>query len=537
MKSTLFSYLMVLCAFQVHSQTIQIDWDNTIGGNCGDCARNIIRLSDGGFVIVGISCSEVSYDKTEPPFGGAPDMDVWVLRTDAQSEIIWQRTIGGTSQESGTSVIETSDGGFLIGALSQSGVSGLKTESNRGGYDYWVIKLDASGNIEWDKTIGGAGHEDLRFALETPDGGFLLAGHSDSYLISGDKDVANFGNTDVWLVKLTQNREIEWQQVYGGDQIDQLGMRSVEVDVSGNIFLGANSRSGISGNKTEPNNGNYDYWVLKLNPNGDILWQKSIGGTGDDTPEQLIFLHEEEMLIVGESNSEISGDKSENSFGESDYWIVRLSGNGELISDKTIGGAERDVVYVAGRGEPFGIVLAGTSLSGISGLKTEQSRGNWDYWIVGVDDNMNILWQKTIGGSDVDFLYGMTLTDDGIVLAGCSDSPNSGEKTEPNLNDPEYSMGDYWLVKLISDEVVGTENAPNSKFYIGPNPFEQGLTVRSSHTSEPLSIRITDIVGNEVYRVSAVSEHQIQSNDWPSGVYLFQITGVGTSEVMKVVRY
>ncbi len=161
--------------------------------------ESIQQTSDGGYILGGWSKSDISGDKTEDSHGPYDPLlplhdrwDYWVVKLDGSGNVIWDKTIGGESTEYLYSVQQTSDGGYILGGLSKSGISGEKTEANIGDSDYWVVKLDGSGNIEWQNTIGGNKNDRLNSVYQTNDGGYILGGNSDSG-ISGDKTEANIG--------------------------------------------------------------------------------------------------------------------------------------------------------------------------------------------------------------------------------------------------------------------------------------------------------------------------------------------------------
>lgn len=523
------------------AQQMSIDWENTIGGDCWDCARDIISLpSAGGFVVVGYSCSGASYDQSEQPIGGAGNNqshDYWVMKLDINGDIEWQNTIGGELNDVATSIEPTSDGGYIIGGISFSGISGDKTESNRGVHDYWIVKINGLGEVEWDKTIGSAEADELRTVHETSDGGFLLAGHTLAN-ISGDKDVANFGDRDVWIVKLDVNREIEWQKVYGGTAMDDIGYRPIEIDSDGNIYVGTYSQSGIGGNKTEEAIGALDYWILKLTPTGDILWQQTIGGTGFDAVQKLVLGYEGQIFAIGSSNSNISGDKSENFYGTEgygDFWVVKLDEGGNVLWDKTIGGNQSEEIYSAVLTETGGLILAGFSNSGATGLKTEPSLGDFDYWILELGANQNIIWQKTIGGNGYDKLYDMDRSSNGgVILAGCSDSEMSVYKTESNIE----GTTDFWIVKMNPDNLVSISADSEGETRIWPNPTSQDLSIELPSQSAAYQVKIYDSLGRiiELKTLNSMGKSLFNVRELPAGVYTVEITSSNYKAVQKFVK-
>ena len=327
--------------------------------------------------------------------------------------IEWQNRIGGSNWNISYSSIVSVDGGYTIGGRSNSNISGDKTENSRGGFDYWIVNITNTGVITWDKTVGGAsptGNEQDFFGdiKQTPDGGYIMCGTSNSPL-SGDKleDALNQPYSDYWIVKTNSIGAIEWQNVIGGSTDDVV--YSLELASDGGYIIGGYSDSSISYDKTESSRGLQDYWVLKLNSLGNIEWQKTLGGNGNDILNRIIQTSDGGYLLGGRSNSNISGDKTENSRGGSDWWIIKLNASGTEAWQKTIGGSGHDDLNQIIEANDGGYLFAGSSSSPISGDKTEPNKGSDDYWIMKADTNGNIVWQKTYGGNESDEIYSAAL--------------------------------------------------------------------------------------------------------------------------------
>ena len=295
-----------------------IQWQNTLGGSGEDYLYSIQQTSDGGYILGGLSLSNISGDKTENSQGS---FDYWVVKLDASGVIQWQNTIGGNDTDVLESIQQTSDGGYILGGGSSSNISGDKTENSQGSMDYWVVKLDTSGTIQWQKTIGGSGYDVLFTIQQTSDSGYILGGRSESD-ISGDKTENSQGADDYWVVKLDTSGAIQWQNTIGGTGYDNL--YSIQQTSDGGYFLGGRSESDISGDKTENSQGSFDYWVVKLDTSGTIQWQNTIGGSDTDWLESIQQTSDGGYILGGSSLSNISGDKTENSQGVDDYWVVKL---------------------------------------------------------------------------------------------------------------------------------------------------------------------------------------------------------------------
>ncbi len=436
----------LMLSFQVeedNSGKPAILWDKTIGGNRDEEVSNIIPVSGGGYLLAGSSNSGISGDKSEENKSVHPYQrnDFWSVKIDEDGNKLWDKTIGGNNDDYLHSALATSDGGYLLAGFSDSDASGDKSENGKGGDDYWVIKIDEDGNKLWDKTIGGNNDDYLHSVLATSDGGYLLAGFSDSDA-SGDKSENGKGGNDYWVVKIDANGNKLWDKTIGGNNDDYL--HSV-LATSGGYLLAGFSDSDASVDKSELSKGGDDYWVIKIDENGDKLWDKTIGGNNNDNLYSALTTSDGGYLLAGSSRSYASGDKSENKRGTVDYWAVKLDANGNKLWDKTIGGYNYDLLNSVLSTPDEGYLLVGYSTSYASGDKSENLIGGYsDYWAVKLDANGNKIWDKNIGGRDDDRYVVATLSPNGnYLLAGTSESNFSGDKSENSKG--EY---DYWVIKL-----------------------------------------------------------------------------------------
>ncbi len=471
MKKVFILFVVTLCVLPpLFAQTPSIQWQNTIGGNYEDVLYSLQQTADGGYILGGRSTSNISGDKTENSLGSE---DYWVVKLDATGTIQWQNTIGGNGIEFLFSLQQTADGGYILGGYSESNVSGDKTENSLGNADYWVVKLNALGAIQWQNTIGGNDIDVLNSIQQTADGGFILGGNSHSN-ISGDKTENSLGSADYWVVKLNATGAIQWQNTIGGDGFDLLF--SIQQTADGGYILGGFSSSNISGDKTENALGNEDYWVVKLNATGAIQWQNTIGGNGIDELNSIQLTADGGYILGGSSNSNISGDKTENSLGEEDYWVIKLNAAGVIQWQNTIGGNFEEQFYSLQQTADGGYIIGGYSDSNISGDKTENCLGWYDFWVIKLNATGSIQWQNTIGGNSYDALIALLQTvDGGYILGGISFSNISGDKTENSNGDI-----DYWVIKLapesVPTEVVLADPASITMY---PIPANDVLFVRS----------------------------------------------------------
>jgi hypothetical protein len=428
-----------------------IEWQESFGGTGNDTGRSVVPTGDGGFVLGGRSASGASGNKTSGNYGLS---DLWLVKIDAMGNKLWDKSFGGNDDEGFyySALAATPDGGFLLGGDSFSGISGNKTSPRYGGYtDSWLVKVDASGNKLWDKSFGGSGDYDVLYAIvSTDDGGALLGGVSTSG-ISGNKTSANYGAMDLWLVKIDASGNKLWDKSFGGSGGDGdvggnfLPYASIVPTGDGGFLIGGPSRSGVSGNKTSPNYGDYDYWLVKTDANGNKLWDRSFGGNNRDVLTTITPTPDGGFLLGGASESGISGNKITPNYsapnGTFDDWLVKVDAGGNKLWEKSFGRNGDEYLYSIALTGDGGIVLGG--------FKACSFCGDLDFWLVKTDATGTKLWEQSFGGpytspTGVDVLRTVLSTEDGgFLLAGGSSSGISGNKTTPN-----YGASDFWVIKL-----------------------------------------------------------------------------------------
>ncbi len=419
----------------------EIEWQNTIGGIYGDKLKCTMRNNDGGVILAGYSNSPVSGDKTEVNIGGD---DFWIVKIDSMGNIQWQRTLGGSGRDRLTSIQKVANGGLVLGGYSDSDSSGNKSEASNGSYDYWIVKIDSNGIIQWQNTIGGSSYDALYSLQSTNDGGYILGGYSNSPA-SGDKSEGTSGFVDIWIVKVDSVGVVEWEKTIGGNGSD--GLFCLNQTKDNGFILASASSSGISGEKNDSCRGLDDYWIIKFNSDGIIEWQKTIGGSDSDYPYAIQQTQDDGYIVGGKSLSPLSGEKTEDNKGDFDMWVVKIDSIGNTQWQNTIGGNNYDILNSIVQTPNNEFLIGGMSGSGIGGDKTENVMGQFDYWVLKLDSLGNILWQNTIGGSDSDELNSVELTskEGSYYLGGVSYSNSSFDKTENGVGGQN---GDFWVIKL-----------------------------------------------------------------------------------------
>jgi len=419
------------------SQAPSKQWDARFGGSDFDALSSLAQTADGGYILGGYSDSGISGDKTQTSQGGR---DYWIVKTDVTGVKQWDSRFGGYQDDFLTSIQQTADGGYILGGYSDSGSNGDKTQASQGGNDYWVVKTDANGVKQWDARFGGNSDDALLSLKQTTDGGYILGGISYSG-ISGDKTQPSQGAYDYWIVKTDASGVKQWDASFGGNSDDYF--QSLDQTTDGGYILGGYSYSGISGDKTQASQGGFDIWIVKTDANGIKQWDARYGGSDYDNLASIRQTTDGGYILGGFSESGISGDKTQTSQGGFDYWIVKTDGNGVKQWDARFGGSSNDGLYFLQQTTDDGYILGGQSDSGISGDKTQTSQGYEDYWIVKTDANGMKQWDARFGGSNQDLLFSLQqTTDGGYILGGYTDSGISGDKTQAS-----QGYEDYWIVK------------------------------------------------------------------------------------------
>ncbi|QMU31048.1 T9SS type A sorting domain-containing protein [Adhaeribacter radiodurans] len=458
--------------------SLTAQWDLRYGGSGNEGFTTIIKTSDGGYLSGGYSASGVSGDRTQASQG---KNDYWIVKSDANGKKLWDKRYGGSADDYLNRIIQTKDGGYLLAGSSLSGKGGDKSEASRGGRDYWIDKLDKQGKKEWDKSYGGSGYDELKKVLQLSTGEYLLAGYSNSP-VSGEKTQASQGENDYWLVKVSSTGEKLWDKRYGGNLEEELA--GIVQTAEGGFLLGGSSWSDKSGNKTGASRGKSDFWLVAVDKEGKQLWDRTYGGKGEDQAYSLGKAGNT-YFLAGQSDSPAGWDKTRDSQGGLDYWLLKVSSTGEKVWDKRYGGSKDDELRASIPTQDSGYLLAGKSFSNQSGNKRQDSQGLSDYWMVKADKDGQYEWSKTFGGSGAEELRAVIQTSEGgYLLGGKSYSGVSGDRTQP-------SQGgyDYWLVKVAPEakSIVAEREAtlveeiplPMEQFSLKayPNPSSGKFTV------------------------------------------------------------
>jgi len=327
---------------------------------------------------------------------GAGYQDFWLVKTDPDGDVLWNQTYGGTGDEGASSVVQTFDGGYAI--------AGSTNSSGAGGYDAWLVTTDKNGNVLWNQTYGGISNDLVRSVVQTGDGGYALAGYTQSF---------GAGGYDFWLVRADSEGNVLWNQTYGGGSNDIV--RSMTQTSDGGYAIAGYTLSFGAGYQ--------DFWLVKTDSTGTVQWNQTYGGTDPDFAYSIVQTSEGGYTMVGLTCSYGAG--------YSDFWLVTTDSTGNALWNRTYGAASNDEAYSGIQTTDRGYAIAGITYSIHFALEYS--------WLIKTDPDGNVLWSRMYEGANIGLPYSMIQTSDGgYTLAGYTAS-----------NEP--SNEDLWLVRTDTE--------------------------------------------------------------------------------------
>ena len=410
----------------IQAQAIELEWDKSFGGTLTDIGYSTCNAVDSGYIIATTTYSSDG-DVTE----NAGLRDFWIINSDLSGNIIWQKNYGGSSLEELGAVLKTSDSCYVFGGTTYSadGDIGL----NFGGADCVVMKLSKEGEILWLHVFGGSKNDWLTSIIQTNDGGYIFTGHSrsDNGIFADHSGSTDY--PDLIVVKLNSLGELEWSKSYGGINSDE-GNAVIQTTELDYVVVGYTSI-------WEPTF-DFDYWILKIDADGDVLWDKKYGGTNQDYAFSIAELFSKNLIVTGEAWSD-DGDILD-SHGLQEAWTILLDDDGEIIWKKSFGGScaetGRDILMHS----DSTISIIGSTCSPDDGdvLGHHGDFGYSDYWIFNIDTIGIIRWQQCFGGTETDQAYSTSLTLDTSILITGSARSNDFDVTG------HHSGDDAWTIKI-----------------------------------------------------------------------------------------
>ena len=504
-KTTFLCLWVVSVMFMSYRNTIYaqpvIQWQLSLGDTADDVALGAQQTWDSGYIIVGYNGCNNGNVTANHGFA-----DYWVVKLSPSGNLIWQKSLGGSNADYGESIMQTFDGGFIVAGT--TGSSDGDVTGFHGLYDYWVVKLDDTGGVQWQKTYGGSDDDELWQIVQTTDSGYIMTGYS----YSTDGDITSpHGDYDAWIVKISNTGSIQWQRSLGGSGHDDL--TSIRQTYDGGYIVTGFSNS-ADGDLTL-NHGGYDYWVVKLSDTGSIQWQKSYGGSGADKGWSVQQTPDSGYIVLGSSNS-ADGDVTGN-IGGYDYWVVKLSDTGRIKWQKSYGGSgddEAGTVHVTADGS---YLIDGSSNS-VDGDITN-TFGDYDYWEIKLSDTGRIVWQASLGGSAADLDGCMLRTFDGSYFAAGASMSNDFDVTG------NHGGYDYWVVKFAPDTVTSVSNINGpAAISVFPNPAITQLNIVAGKTIN--EVTLIDLSGRLQYKQCFNDSHvDVDVSYLPAGMYFIEVFG------------
>ena len=505
----------ILSLTSVDSNAQQIEWEQSHGwdwsnGGFEEFVDELIVGGDGGFVSIG-----------QVYFPGIYN-DLWIIKTNSSGEEEWQQTFGGGGKDMGHSIKNTSDGGYIVTGETNT-INGNDDPNNPDSH-YYIVKFSEAGVLEWDRIYGGEATDVAYDGFQTADGGYIVTGVSNS--VGGDI-TNNHGGTDAWVIKLSEDGMLEWEKSLGGSNTDRL-FKIILASDGGYILAGYSDSN--DGDLTE-NSGDQDLWIVKLNTEGEIVWQNSLGGSSVDAAWSVQAISNGGYILTGTTNS-IDGDVTMNQ-GGNDVWVLELSSTGDLVWQKTYGGEAEDrgrEIQLTSDGG-YVLVASSSSLGGDIQNPINTGSGYIDYWALKISSTGSIEWERLMGGSGQDVAASIKETEDGGFIIGGSSNSSNGDISSPK---GEF---DFWLVKL-QPVILGVEKvSTNGLLGLYPNPATDYLNIETDADMIGANYSIFNSVGQLVISGKVNSENtSIEIKDFAKGFYVLQLQNTEGSLTAPFVR-
>jgi hypothetical protein len=349
-----------------------LEWEHCFGGSDTDEFFAVQQTADGGYIAAGSTSSWNSNSGDCVPMGDTGVGSMLVVKLASDGSLEWKRCLGGSMAEWGRSVVQTSDGGFLVAGRTSSNNGDVT--GNHGGVDAWLVKLTPAGAIEWQRCFGGPGNDWAWEITPTQDGGHVVAGTSNSNdpILPGI-----YGIYDMWVFKIDLNGILEWERFFGGSAHDRArGIR--QVADGGYIIAGeTNSPDGDMG----CNLGGDDIWLAKLTTNGSLEWSRCFGGSGGEYAHAVMQTTTATYRVAGRTHS-MDGDVLGH-YGNTngDAWLLEIAEDGELLWQRPVGGSAYEIFYSMAVFDPDGSFLVAGGTGSIDG-DLEGLNCSGDMWVV-----------------------------------------------------------------------------------------------------------------------------------------------------------
>lgn len=518
--------LFIAPSFIAHAfaQNPDIVWSKSYGGNDVEYTYCVRPTVDGGTIAGGYTYST---DGDITAYHGLTD--IWIVKLDDTGELEWQRSYGGSEYELVDQIEQTADGGYIF-AGSTSSTDGDVTGLHGQG-DGWVVKIDSIGNIQWQRCYGGSGTDGIT-SFVINDNNYVFLG----YALSMDGDLSNntsHGLRDVWLIKTDSTGNIISSYTYGSSSYDA-GNSICNAPSGGYVLL-----CDVTAGDGDASNSNYhpfsqDYWILMVDSAGEIQYSKCFGGSSLEIAKSIQSTSDGGYVAIGDSYS-INGDITDH-HGSGifpDYWVIKLDSTGSLMWQKSIGGTDADAPYsvIESSGNLF---IGGLTSSNDGDVINNHGEFQVDGWLVKLSSDGNILWQNSYGGSSSDAIFAISQSSDGAFVCAGVSSSSDGDVFSNN------GFADYWIFELSPTTAI-TEPVTENSFLVFPNPAMNEINV-SYASQEDLLLTINDLLGKELKRITlypSFKNEKVDISDLPEGIYLLVMQQPGNvlaSQKLVIVR-
>jgi len=392
----------------------------TFGGSLEDIAHGIKTTEDGGFVIIGNTLSTDGDFNTKTRSGS----DIFLMKFDPTFQLEWTETYGGSEDDRGHDVVQLTDGGFAIIGYSMSD-DGDASE-NKGQHDNWLLRTDSKGKLLWEKSFGFLGHDHAYNIITTSDGGLFFNGFLDVTASNGEgqdgkqySKSSRHGVGEFWCHKLDINGNLQWRRYFGGTSNDR-SYDAIETHNGDFVLVGATESQDVD--ILNPR-GSYDIWVIKIDAKGNLLWEKSIGGSGYDKGNAVIETPNGSYLVVGQSFSSDGDIKA--AAGSSDIVLATLSATGQLLALKTFGGAGFETALALEQRTDGTLIIIGNK-SPQRNISTDVILDN-DVALYYTLPNGSLINTTSLAGPGLDEGNDLILTREGKVIVVGSTESNAGD--------------------------------------------------------------------------------------------------------------
>lgn len=472
----------------------QIDWIYKYSTPGSELGIKVIETNDGGYVSAGYE--EIS----------TGNRDWLIVKVDEDGNLLWKKNLG-TSQYTNIAydIKETADDGFVL--------SGSLSDIGTGSENFVLVKLNSDGATEWQQYYGLIGSFATSLTL-TDDGGYVIAGNSNG--------LGSSAESDGLFRKLDSEGNLVWERRYGGSGRDEI----FSIQQTSDLGFIATGHSQSADGDLEVNNGDYDIWVIKMNQEGELEWSNSFGGTREDVSRSVQQADDGGYLIAGYTFSE-DGD-IENNYGDQDIWLLKLDTDGNLEWENNYGGTDEDRAQAILNVSTGGYVISGWTRS--DDVDVSINKGLIDIWIFRIDNDGNLEWESTYGGSRVDQSLDIKETSDGGFIATGNSYSNNGDFISTS------GSGDLWVMKLSPISVGFKQEIFEETINVFPNPNSGQFSINIPNLTGKKNIRIIDMQGKTVFIKKDVDLNQVFSFDFPSnGFYVLEISVANKIYLEKLI--